>query len=102
MKVLANFLLWIIVVAIFWFLLMRPQKKKQQQHQQMLEALKVGDNVITIGGIKGEITTVDEGELKLQIAPEVEIDISKRAISQVDNNIDTANSDNEVENSSEE
>ncbi|MCK8827553.1 preprotein translocase subunit YajC [Natroniella acetigena] len=80
MEFLLSLVPWVVIFAVFWFLFIRPQKKKQQEHQEMLSKLDIGDQVVTIGGIKGLITAIDEEDLKLEIAPEVEIEISRRAI----------------------
>ena len=45
----------VVMVAIFYFLLYRPQKKQQSRRRAMLDSLKKGDQVITIGGIYGTI-----------------------------------------------
>ncbi|MGM0471593.1 MAG: preprotein translocase subunit YajC [Bacillota bacterium] len=78
-----NFLPWIAVFAIFWFLFIRPQRKKQQEHQEMVDKLEVGDEVITIGGIKGEVSQINSNGFKLKIAPEVEIEVVKNSIGQL-------------------
>ena len=71
---------FILMAAIFYFLLWRPQKKEQQRHQRMLDALKKGDKVITIGGIYGVVTTVGEKKSALEVAPGVILDFSRSAI----------------------
>jgi preprotein translocase subunit YajC len=71
---------FILMAAIFYFLLWRPQKKEQQRHQKMLEALKKGDKVITIGGIHGVVTKVGDAQVSLEVAPNVVMDFSKSAI----------------------
>ena len=53
---LANFAPIALMLLIFYFLLYRPQKKAQKERQEMLDSLKVGARVITIGGIYGTIT----------------------------------------------
>lgn len=50
----------IIMIAIFYFLLIRPQKKKEKELKNMLEALKVNDEVATIGGIHGKIVRIKD------------------------------------------
>ena len=71
---------FILMAAIFYFLLWRPQKKEQQRHQRMLDALKKGDKVITIGGIYGVVTTVGEKKIALEVAPGVILDFSRSAL----------------------
>ena len=46
------------IIVIFYFFLIRPQNKKQKETQKMLDALKKGDKVITIGGIHGTVSSV--------------------------------------------
>ena len=48
------------MLAIFWFILIRPQKKKEKELKNMLAALKVGDEVATIGGIHGKIVKIKD------------------------------------------
>ena len=54
------------MVAIFYFLMIRPQQKRQKQMQQMNQELKRGDKVVTIGGIWGEIESVNEDSVLLK------------------------------------
>ena len=51
---------FILMGGIFYFMLWRPQKKEQQKRQNMLESLKKGDKIITIGGMYGTITNISE------------------------------------------
>ena len=52
---------WIVLTfALFYFVLIRPQKKREKEEKAMLNALKVGDNVITIGGITGKIVSIKD------------------------------------------
>ena len=55
----------VVMVAIFYFLLYRPQKKQQSRRRAMLDSLKKGDQVITIGGIYGTIEEIGDKSLKL-------------------------------------
>lgn len=72
-----------IVFVIFYFLIIRPQQKEQKKRQAMLDALKKGQRVITVGGIFGEITDVKEDTLTLRIADKVEVKTTRSAVSQV-------------------
>ncbi len=76
-----SFLLIIVAFAFLWFMLIRPQKRRQVQQQQMLSDLKEGDEVVTAGGIYGEITRVEEdGDVMVRIAPQLEVKVARRAI----------------------
>ena len=72
-----------IVFGIFWFLVIRPQKQRQQERDDMLSELKAGDKVVTIGGIKGEIKSIDNSNLKLEVASDVEIEVTRQSIGRV-------------------
>ena len=78
----SSFFLLIIVAFVFlWFLLIRPQKRRQVQQQHMLNELKEGDEVVTAGGIYGEITRVEEdGDVMVRIAPQLEVKVARKAI----------------------
>lgn len=60
--------------------MIRPQQKKQKQVQQFRENLKKGDKVVTIGGIHGKISDVQEGTFTIEIADNVKITIEKAAV----------------------
>jgi len=69
-----------LVLGIFYFVILLPMKRKQQKVQQFLGSLKVGDRVITTGGIHGQITRLGEQSVQLQIADKVRIEVSRAAI----------------------
>jgi len=69
-----------LVLAIFYFVILLPMKKKQKKVQEFLDALKVGDKVVTTGGLFGSIAKINEQVVQLQVAPNVRVDISKAAI----------------------
>lgn len=73
----------VFMFAIFYFLLIRPQQKKAKEHKLLLDALKKGDNVITAGGVHGKVTSVDDTIVSLEIAPGVNIKITKSYIAAV-------------------
>lgn len=50
----------IVIIAVFWFILIRPQRKKEKELKNMIAALKVGDEVATVGGIHGKIVKVKD------------------------------------------
>ncbi len=71
---------FVLVLAIFYFIILLPMKRKQQKVQEFLDSLKVGDRVITTGGIYGQVTRLNEQSLQLQIADKVRIEVAKAAI----------------------
>jgi preprotein translocase subunit YajC len=70
----------VLVLAIFYFIILLPMKKRQQKVTAFLAALKVGDRVVTTGGIHGTITRVSDQSLQLQIADKVRIEVSRAAV----------------------
>jgi preprotein translocase subunit YajC len=70
----------VLVLAIFYFVLLLPMKRKQQKVQQFLNNLKVGDRVITTGGIHGQITKLSDDIVQLQIADKVRIELARAAV----------------------
>ena len=62
-------------------MLWRPQKKEQQKRRDLLNSLKVGDDIITIGGIYGKITAISEKRVKVEVADGVEIEMARNAVS---------------------
>ena len=70
----------VVMVAIFYFLLYRPQKKQQSRRRAMLDSLKKGDQVITIGGIYGTIEEIGDKSLKHTMADGVVIEVVRSSV----------------------
>ena len=69
-----------LVLAIFYFVILLPMKNRQKKVEAFLSALKVGDKVVTSGGLFGSIAKISDEAIQLQIAPNVRVDISRAAI----------------------
>lgn len=69
-----------LVLGIFYFVILLPMRKRQKKVQEFLSALKVGDKVVTSGGIYGSIAKIGDEAVQLQIAPNVRVDVSRAAI----------------------
>ncbi len=76
---------FILMLVVFYFLFYRPQKKEQQKRKNMLESLKKGDRVVTIGGIHGTITAFSDEVVTVKVAEKVELDFNRSAIGTVKN-----------------
>ena len=70
----------LLVFAIFYFIILLPTKRKQKKLEEFLDSLKVGDRVVTTGGIYGSVTKVNDKSVQLQIADKVRIRLSRNAI----------------------
>jgi preprotein translocase subunit YajC len=71
---------FVLVLGIFYFIILLPMKRKQQKVQDFLNNLKVGDRVITTGGIYGQVTRLGGDSVQLQIADKIRIEVAKSAI----------------------
>ncbi len=76
-----SFLPLIVIFIVFYFVLIRPQTKKQKEHQEMINALEVGNEVVTAGGILGKIQEMNENYVNLEISENVTIKIQRQTIS---------------------
>lgn len=69
-----------VIFLIFYFLVMRPQAKQANTHRQFLEALKVGDEVVTDGGIYGRIAGIEEDSVQLEVSRGTKMRVFKQKI----------------------
>lgn len=69
-----------LILLIFYFFLIRPQQRKIREHTDMVNALKVGDKVLTNGGIYGKISKVEDHEVSLEVASGVIIKVDRMSI----------------------
>jgi preprotein translocase subunit YajC len=79
----SGFLLIIVAFAFLYFVLIRPQKRRQLQAKELASRLSVGDEVVTSGGIYGTITGLGDDDVKVEIAPQLEVRVARRAIGAV-------------------
>ena len=75
-----QFIPFVLVLGIFYFIILLPMRRKQQKVQLFLDNLKVGDRVITTGGIYGQVTKLGGESIQLQIADKLRIEVAKAAI----------------------
>lgn len=75
-------LMMVIMVIVFYFFLIRPENKKKKEAAEMRNALKVGDNITTIGGIVGDVVSIKEDNLVIETsADKVRVEFAKWAVS---------------------
>ncbi len=72
----------VVMFALFYFLLIMPQKKKEKQFKSMMEQLKPGDKIVTIGGIMGKVVTVNDQTVEI-LTGGTKMEITRRAISAI-------------------
>jgi preprotein translocase subunit YajC len=69
-----------LMLMIFYFLVLLPMRRRQKKVQEFQSGLKVGDRVITTGGIYGQVTRLGEGSVQVQIADKVRIEVARAAV----------------------
>lgn len=73
----------VLIFIVFYFFIIRPQKKKEDERKQMIAAVKKGDKVVTIGGVHGTVTQVDDASLLVQVDTNTKLRIDKNAVANV-------------------
>lgn len=73
----------VVWAAVFYFLLIRPNKKKQKAHQEMMASLHAGTSVITAGGIKGDVVSVNDEFVVVKVDKGVNLTFKKSSIASV-------------------
>jgi preprotein translocase subunit YajC len=84
MEAFAQFVPLVLIFVIMYLLLIRPQQKKVKEHKAMVEALRRGDQVVTQGGLIGQVARVkDENEVEVELAEGVKVRVVRSTIAQV-------------------
>ena len=81
------------MIGIFYFMLIRPESKKRKERESMLGALTVGAVIRTSGGIRGEITRINDSEATIEVADRVRINVLRSYIAGLDPSQDEAAGD---------
>lgn len=68
------------LIAVFYFFMIRPQQKRAKEERTFREALGKGDKVVTIGGIHGQIESLDEGSVLLRVDNNTKLRVDKSAL----------------------
>ncbi len=75
------------IFVVFYFFMIRPQQKKQKEAKKFREALKKGDSVITLGGLHGKVTSVDDTIVTLDVDRGTKLTFDKSAIASISDKI---------------
>ncbi|MDR3163377.1 MAG: preprotein translocase subunit YajC [Helicobacteraceae bacterium] len=78
--ILQSILPFVVLFAIFYFLVIYPQQRQQKKHKEMIDALARGDKIITSGGIYAEVVRAEADHLKVKIADDVTVKLSKEFV----------------------
>lgn len=77
-------LILVLLFVVMWLLVIRPQRRRQAEQKRMLEELSPGQEVITTGGMYGTVHSIEgEDEVRVEIAPDVQVRLSRGAIAAV-------------------
>ena len=98
---LSQFLIFIPIIAIFYFLIIRPQQKARKQHMDMITNLKKGDIIVTSGGMIGKVRSVADDEVRVELAPNVEVRVVRGTIAEVRSKTDPAPANDTKQNAAE-
>ena len=72
--------MWVGIIGVFYFFMIRPQQKKQKEQKELLNSIKKGDQVVTIGGIHARVYNVEETLVTLELDKGVKLTVDKAAI----------------------
>ncbi len=72
-----------LMFAAMYFLMIVPQRKKQKQHEAMLKAIAAGDEIVTAGGVFGQVVSVKEDRLVVRIAENTRVELGRSFVSTV-------------------
>ena len=85
-QIISTIVMFAVLIAVFYFLMIRPENKKKKAMQKMLSELSVGDQITTIGGIKGTVCAVKEDTIVIETsADRVRIEFLKSAVGSKEN-----------------
>ena len=73
----------VLMFVVLYFVMIRPQMKKQKEAKAMIDALAKGDEVVTVGGMLGKVTKLNDNSMSLEVANGVEVQIQRIAVVQV-------------------
>ena len=80
----------ILVFVVFYFLLIRPQQQARKRHMEMVTNLKKNDIVVTSGGMIGKVKSVADDEVRVELAPNVDVRVLRHTIAEVRSKTDPA------------
>ena len=69
-----------LLIGIFYFMLIRPQKRQAEQRRQLIDSVEPGDDIVTIGGMHGNVRSLDDDDVELEIAPGIVVTYVRSAI----------------------
>ena len=71
---------WLLLLGLIYFMMIRPQQKRDRERREMLSSLRVGDDVVTIGGLHGRVTALREDIINLEVSDDLQLTFSRMAV----------------------
>lgn len=71
------------IIVMLYFTVIRPQQKQTREHESLIKNLQAGDEIVTTGGIFGQIVSIDDGILKVRIAEGLTIKVQRGAVTKL-------------------
>ncbi len=79
-----NLILIVVLIGVMYFVMIRPQQKQDKKNKEMRESLKIGDEIVTIGGLVGKITKITEKTITIQTGnPNTKVELIKGAVANI-------------------
>lgn len=75
-----NLIFIFVLFIVFYFFLIRPQKKRMEAQRSLIESVEEGDEIVTMGGIVGTVQSLEDDEMRLEVAPGTSIRILRSAV----------------------
>ncbi|HEU4426410.1 MAG TPA: preprotein translocase subunit YajC [Pilimelia sp.] len=92
-------LMIVLLFGLMYFMMIRPQQRRRRQAQEMQSVLGPGDEVVTVGGLYGTVTAIDDETVTLEVSPGVHTRYARQAIAQVRNRAEAPSADSVVDDS---
>jgi preprotein translocase subunit YajC len=73
----------LVLLAVLWLFMVRPRQRQLKEQQRQLSAIETGDEVVTAGGLYGTVKSIEDDELRVEIAPAIVVRIARRAVAGV-------------------
>jgi preprotein translocase subunit YajC len=87
----------LLMLVMMYFIMIRPQQKKQKEQKNLIDGLKIGDEIITAGGIHGIVANKSDRTVTVKVQDGVKIKFEKASVTQVFKSKDTGEDSTEVE-----
>jgi preprotein translocase subunit YajC len=83
METTSSIIMMVAIFVVFYLLIIRPQSKRAKDHKALMSSVKVGDEIVTTGGILAEIKRIEEQFITISVQKDIEIIIQRQAVSTV-------------------